>query len=138
MPLTFNPLSEIEAVKAATPDLWRGWHSAEITEASDAESKRNNRMIALRLTVSNGAKQREFRDWFTAAERSAAKIRHCCEAISKLAAYQSGVIAAEDFPGHAVQVKLEIEKGRAGYPARSVIVDYRAATDEVVNRRAAE
>jgi hypothetical protein len=38
----------------------------------------------------------------------------------------AGEISAADFPGHAVRVKLGVEK-RRGYPDRNVIEDYAAA-----------
>jgi hypothetical protein len=120
-----NPLSESEATKAAKPSLWRGYFRAQFVGATETESKRGNAMIAVRLTVSNGAEEREFRDFFTASERVAAKVRHACEAIGKLREYEAGAIGAEDFPGRHVQVLLDVEKGRAGFAARSVIVDYR-------------
>jgi hypothetical protein len=143
MPLHINkPLSEGEAAKAAKPSLWRGWFPAQFIDASETKSKRGNAMIAVTLTVFNGTEEREFRDWFTASDRAAAKVRHACEAIGELAKYEAGAIAAEDFPGQTVQVRLDVEKGRAGFPARSVIVDYRADTEAdaqrgVVNLRAA-
>ena len=121
-----KPLSESDAAKAAKPNLSRGWYSAQFIHASLTLSKRNNPMIAALLAVFNGAEERQFRDWFTASERVAAKVRHACEAVGKLAEYEAGTIAAEDFPGQHVQVLLDVEKGRGGFPARSVIVDYRA------------
>ncbi len=142
MPLTIKPLSESEAAKAAKPSLWCGWFPAQFTEATETESKRGNAMIAVTLTVFNGADERTFQDWFTASERHAARLRHACEAVGELAKYEAGAIAAEDFPGHTVLARLEIEKGRAGFPARSVIVDYKADAAEdarrgVVNLRSA-
>jgi hypothetical protein len=137
-PIAIKPLSDSDAAKAAKPSLWKGWFLAEFIEASETESKRNNAMIAAILAVFNGAEQREFRDWYTASERSAAKVRHAYEAVGKLAKYDAGLIAAEDFPpGQRVQVRLDVEKGHGGFPARSVIVDYKAAASEVVNLRQA-
>lgn len=133
-----KPLSESEAAKAAKPELWRGWFSADFIDAWETELKRGNPMIAAALTVFNDTEKREFRDWFTASERSAAKLRHACEAVGKLEKYEAGEIAAADFSGQRVQVLLDVEKGRAGFPARSVIVDYRPDTAaEVVNLRSA-
>lgn len=135
MPLTINrPLSENEAAKAAKPSLWRGWFPAQFIEATETESKRGNAMIAVVLTVFNGGEERTFQDWFTASERHAARLRHACEAVGELAKYEAGAIAAEDFPGHAVQVRLEVEKGRAGFPARSVIADYKEDAAEDARR----
>jgi hypothetical protein len=141
MPLTVNPLSDTEAVKAAKPSkpsLLRGWYPGNFIDAWETESRRGNPMIAAALTVSTGTEEREFPDWFTASERFAAKVRHACEAVGKLAEYEAGTIAAEYFRGQHVQVRLDVEKGRAGFPARSVIVDYRAASAKVVNLRSAE
>jgi hypothetical protein len=138
MPLTIKPLSESEAAKAAKPSLWRGWFPADFIDVWETESRRGNAMIAVALTVFNGAEERQFRDWYTASERNAARVRHACEAVGKLAEYDAGAIAAEYFRNQHVQVRLDVEKGRGGFPARSVIVDYRAASAEVVSLRAAE
>jgi hypothetical protein len=127
--LTIKPLSESEAAKSAkNPNLWAGWLRAEILTAHETQSRRGNPMVAVRLAVLNGAEVRELSDWLTGSERFAAKVRHAAEAVGKLAEYEAGAIAAEDFLGKTVQVRLEVEKSRGGFPARSVIVDYRPDT----------
>ena len=67
----------------------------------------------------------------TRARRAADKLRHACEAVGALDRYEAGQIDPGLFPGHACEVRLDIEKQR-GYPDRSVIVDYRAAASESV------
>ena len=126
-----KPLSESEAAKARNPKPWRGWFPAEFLDAAARELQRGNSMIEARLAVTNDGETREFLDWFTASERAAEKLRHACEACGALDAYEAGKIAPEIFPGHACEVRLDIEK-RRGLPDRSVIVDYRAAASEVV------
>ena len=121
-----KPLSETEAAKAAKPELWSGWYRGDFADSWETESKRGNPMIAVALILFHGMEQREFRDWFTASERTAAKVRHACEAVGKLEKYEAGEIGAEDFRGQRVEVRLDVEKGRGGFPARSVVVDYRA------------
>ena len=126
MSLSIKPLSEREAVtQASRPSLWRGWFLADIRDAWETLSKHNNPMIAVRLAVFHGAEEREFADYFTASERFAVKLRHACEAIGQLGKYEAGSIAAEDFHGQRVEVRLDVEKGRGGYPPRSVVGDYR-------------
>jgi hypothetical protein len=126
-----KPLSASEAAKARNPKPWKGWFPAEFLDAAAKESARGNAMIEVRLAVTNDGETREFRDWFTASERVAEKLRHACEACRALDAYNAGKIAPEIFPGRACDVRLDIEK-RRGFPDRSVIVDYRAAASEVV------
>lgn len=126
-----KPLSASEAAKARNPKPWRGWCAAEFLDAAFKELQRGNWMIELRLVVSNAGETREYRDWLTASERAAEKVRHACEAVGALDAYETGKVDPDLFPGHACEVRLDIEK-RRGYPDRSVIVDYRAAASGVV------
>jgi hypothetical protein len=130
--LTINkPLSASEAAQARNRKPWKGWFPAEFLDAVAKESSKGNSMIEARLAVHHDGETREFLDWFTASERFAEKLRHACEACGALDAYEAGRIAPEIFPGHAVEVRLDVEK-RRGYPDRSVIVDYRASASEVV------
>lgn len=131
-----KPLSASEAAKARNPKPWRGWVPAEFLDAASKESARGNSMIEARLAVTKDGETREYRDWFTAAERFADKLRHACEAVGALDRYEAGKIAPEIFPGHACEVRLDVEK-RRGFPDRSVIADYRAAAARVVNLRQA-
>ena len=126
-----KPLSDSEAAKARNPKRWRGWCAAEFLEAVSKDSSRGNSMIEALLAVSHDGETREFRDWFTGSDRFAAKLRHACAAVGALDRYEAGKIEPEIFPGHACEVRLDIEK-RRGYPDRSVIVDYRAASAEAV------
>jgi hypothetical protein len=88
-------------------------------------------MIEARLAVTMDGETREYRDWFTASERAADKLRHACEAVGALDRYEAGKVAPEIFSGHACEMRLDIEK-RRGFPDCSVIVDYRAAASEAV------
>ncbi len=130
--LTIKPLSASEAAKARNPKPWKGWFPAEFLDAAAKESQSSGKpMIEARLAVTNDGDTREYRDWFTASERFAEKLRHACEAVGALDRYEAGSIAPEIFPGHACDVRLDIEK-RRGLPDRSVVADYRAAASEVV------
>jgi len=117
MPLIINkPLSDSEAAKAAKPTLWRGWFSAEFREASNTETKRGDPMIAVWLAVFDGEQERIFRDWFTAAERGAARLRHASESVGAvLAQYEAGELSAEMFTGPA-KCGLMSRKGAPGSP----------------------
>jgi len=134
-----TPRSEAEAVKASRRTLLpAGMHDAEIREASEQQSKRGNDMIPLLVIVRDvDGIERELRDYLTDKALGAAKLRHACEAVGALAKYDNGSIGAEDFPGHAVRVKIGIEKKR-GFPDRNVIEDYApSAAARVVNLREA-
>ena len=84
-----------------------------------------------------GNGERQLRDWLLPTSNlGALKFRHCCESVGALAQYEAGSIAAEDFPGNDVRVKIGIKKQR-GYPDSNVIEDYAAPADSsVVNLRA--
>jgi hypothetical protein len=129
--------TEAEAVKLARRTLYKpGWYDAEITEAIDKVGEKSGK-DCVELTVKVG--DRTFRDWLSDAERAAAKLRHCCEACGDdvFERYEAGAVGQADFPGHAVQVKIGIQKGNRNFPGdRNVIEDYRAAADSrVVNLR---
>jgi hypothetical protein len=63
---------------------------------------------------------------------------HCCAACGNevLSAYEIGEVTQDLFPGHAVRVKIGIEKKR-GFRDRNVILDYMPADSSVVNLRSA-
>jgi hypothetical protein len=132
-----KPLSESEAAQKAKPDHWRGWFPAEFREAVAKVSNAGNPMIEVAVAVFNKEQERQYRDFFTASDRAQQKLRNALAAIGKLAHYELGEVSQDLFPGHACEVRLEVEKARGNYPARSVIVDYRAAAAEVVSLRAA-
>jgi hypothetical protein len=123
-----NPKSESEAREASRSVLLKpGWHDARIDDAADKLSKAGNDMIELGVAVAApDGSERIFRDWLTASDRGALKLRNACIAVGAQSAYEAGEISAADFPGHAVRVKLGVEK-RRGYPDRNVIEDYAAA-----------
>jgi hypothetical protein len=131
--------SEAEAVKASRRTLLRsGSYDAMFREAVEKQSKRGNDMIDALVAVFDGeGGEREFRDFLTNTSLGAAKLRHACEAVGALAKYEAGEIEQDDFPGHAVRVKVGIEKKR-GYPDRNVIEDYApASASGVVHLRSA-
>jgi len=123
-----TPRTEADAFKASRRTLLpAGWHDARITEAIEKPSKRGNDMIEIAALVPDGdGGERTLRDWLTDSTLGALKLRHAAEAVGALAKYEAGEIGQGDFPGHAVQVKLSVEK-RRGYPDSNKIEDYRAA-----------
>jgi hypothetical protein len=136
-----TPRSEVEAQKVSRRTLLKaGWHEARITEAIEKISRRGNDTVELTVAVPAGdGDERTFRDWLTDSTLGAAKLRHCCEAVGGLADFEAGNISQEMFPGHAVQVKIGIQKGTRAYPGdRNVIDDYRvSSTASVVQLRSA-
>jgi hypothetical protein len=121
--------SEAEAVKASRRTLLRsGMYDAQFREAVEKESKRGNDMIVVGVVVYDGeGGEREFRDYLTNTSLGAAKLRHACEAVGALANYEAGEISAADFTGHAVRVKIGVEKKR-GFLDRNCIEDYAPAS----------
>jgi hypothetical protein len=139
MPINFNPHSEADARKFREL-LKAGWCDvARIIEAAEKLSKSGKPMIELTLSVPDAkGNERQLRDWLLPTSKlGALKFRHCCEAVGALAQYEAGSIAAEDFPGNDVRVKIAIKKQR-GYPDTNVIEDYAAVASPVVNLRAAQ
>jgi hypothetical protein len=67
--------------------------------------------------------ERSFKDYLNNSPLGAVRLRHVCVAIGIPEKYQSGEIAASDFPGKAVRVRVGVKKQR-GYPDRNVIEDY--------------
>ena len=113
-----------------------GWiDGAMIREAVERPSARGNDMIEVVVAVPDGrGGERLFKDYLTSTPLGALRLRHACEAVGALDRYTSGEISASDFPGHAVRVKIGIEKKR-GYAPRNVIEDYGIAEARVVNLR---
>jgi hypothetical protein len=130
--------TEEEAAKLSRRTLLKiGWYDAEITEAIDKVAKSENDCIELTVKVGD----RTFRDWLSDAGRASAKLRHCCQACGDdvFERYEAGAVGQGDFPGHAVQVKIGVQKGNRAFPGdKNVIEDYRAPADSrVVNLRTA-
>jgi hypothetical protein len=131
--------SEAEAVKAATRKLLKAaWYEAEISDASEQQSRRGNDMMKVTVIVDDGAGgQRTFTDYLTDTNLGGVKFRHACAARGVLAKFESGLIDQSDFPG-PLRVRIGVEKGKAGFGPRNVIEDYAAADSSAVNLRAAE
>lgn len=129
--------SETAATEASRRTLLApGWiDGAMIREAVERPSARGNDMIELVIAVPDGrGGERLFRDYLTNSPLGALRLRHASEAVGALDRYNAGEISASDFPGHAVRVKIGIEKKR-GYAPRNVIEDYGVAEARVVNLR---
>lgn len=127
--------TETAAIEASRRTLLApGWiDGAVIREAAERPSARGNDMIELTVAVPDGrGGERLFKDYLTSTPLGALRLRHACEAVGALDRYTSGEISASDFPGHAVRVKIGIEK-RRGYAPRNIIEDYAATEARVVS-----
>ncbi len=124
-----TPRSEAEATKASRRTLLKpGEYDGRFREAVERKSKRDKDMIEAVVVVFDGdGGEREFRDYLTDTTLGAAKLRHACEAVGALHKYEAGEIGQDDFPGHAVRVRIGIEKKR-GWPDRNQIEDYAPAS----------
>jgi len=136
--LKITPRTEGDAHKAARRTLLKpGLYDARIREAGGRPSKAGNDMVELVIEVPDAdGNAREFRDYLTNSDFCAVRLRHACEAVGALARYDAGEIAAADFPGQAVRVRIGVEK-RRGWPDRNVIEDYASADRSVVRLREA-
>lgn len=132
MRLTKTYRSDDEAAQAAKL-LEPGWHLARIIEAVEKLSQNNKPMIELSLDVGG----RTLRDWLTASERAAAKVRSCCLACNCVNSYDREEISQDLFPGHDVEVKIIVHKQR-NFPDSNRVELYRsAAASAVVTLRSA-
>lgn len=136
--MKITPRTEGDAQKTARRTLLKpGLYDAHIREASERPSKAGNDMVELVIEVPDAdGNRREFHDYLTNSAFGAVKLRHACEAVGALAHYDAGEIAAADFPGQAVRVRIGVEK-RRGWPDRNVIEDYASADRSVVRLREA-
>ena len=120
-----TPHSEADAQRLSKRTLLKpGEYDAHIREAIERPSRRGNELIEIAVLIPDDAgDERTFHDYLMDSTLGAAKLRHACEAVGALAKYEAGEVTAADFPGHAVRVRVGIEKKR-GYPDRNVIEDY--------------
>ena len=135
-----NKLSEAEAVRASRRTLLKpGMYDARFVEAEERQAAKSGKdMIAPVLAVLDAdGQERRLHDYFTDSAACAARFRHAASAVGALERFEVGEIDASDFIGHAVRVKVGIEKKR-GYPDRNVIEDYApSAASGVVQLRSA-
>jgi hypothetical protein len=134
MRMTQRSASEAAAVtQAANEPLKPGDYPAEIREAANKVSARENDMIELLVAVFDvHGNERLLRDFLVDTPRGAAKLFSACEAVGIVGAHE---IDATDFAGKRCRVRVSIEK-RRGYPPRNVVESYGVA-DAVVNLRPA-
>lgn len=124
-----------EIAAAAGSPLSPGIYDAVIEQAYEKLSAKNNETIELSLRVDG----RIIKDWLSNSAIAAVKLRQCCIACGNevLRAYEIGAVTQDLFPGHALRVKLGVEKPRNFRP-RNVVLAYLAAdSSAVVNLRAA-
>lgn len=133
--------SKSELEKAARPTQARpGWYDGEFGEVVERLSQRQNEMFDAPVVIhlADGTTL-EIRDFLTDAGRGGLKFYHACVSVGVGAKYEAQQeISATDFIGHAVRVKVGIEKKR-GYPDRLVVEDYAVpvASAGVVHLRSA-
>jgi hypothetical protein len=131
--------SESLLQKAAQPSLLRpGWYDGEFGEVIERISLRGNEVFDARVAVRHAdGTTHEIRDFLLDGGRGGLKLYHACCAVGVGAKYEAKQeISASDFTGHAVRVKIGIERKR-GFPDRNIIEDYAAAAAEVVKLRSA-
>lgn len=122
--------SDAEARKLSTPPR-TGWRTVKITDAVETPDKNGQEMTVLTFDADGLT----LRDWLTAHDRGALKVRRALEAVSALAKWEAtGEFTPDDFIGHEVQVKVVADKRRGWLN----VEDYRAvAPARVVNLRSA-
>jgi hypothetical protein len=128
-----------EVSRDAGTVLSPGVYDAVIDQAFEKLSRNNRETIELTLNVYDGRGGGRFiKDWLSDAAIAAVKMRHCCAACGNevLAAYETGQVNQDMFPGKTVRVRLCIDKPR-GLRPRNTVIDYMAADASVVNLRAA-
>ena len=133
MPMRVTPRTAEDAKRVSSRELINpGWVDSFIDQADETKSRFGNRMIALRHLVHlPDRSQRELPDWLLDVPACAEKLRSAVVAVDALDRYEQGEIAAEDFAGRTVQIRVGIDK-RRGQPDRNCVLEYRAAASSVV------
>jgi hypothetical protein len=136
MPMRVTPRTAEEAKRVSSRELIEpGWVDSVIDQAGQTKSRFGNPMIALRhLVQMPDRSQRELPDWLLDVPAVAEKLRSAVVAVDALDRYEQGEIAAEDFVGRTVQIRVGIER-RRGQPDRNCVLEYRTAS--VVQLRSA-
>ena len=118
--MNFVPKTAAEIALKSKP--LTGIFPATVHTASDEISKKGVPMIKLDVTVYIGDKSTEKTTYLHPAME--VLVYHFCEHAGLLDAYNAGALSAEMCEGRDVMVKLGIEKGKDGYPDKSVIRDF--------------
>ena len=121
--MRFDPKSEREIAEANL--LPPGEYDFEITDAFESVSKSSGKdMITLKIKVFAEDGSSVFVSDYL-LESVAYKLRHACEAVGLLDAYESGELDANDFKNQAGRLKLRIDKDKTGqYPDKNGVQDY--------------
>lgn len=118
--MQFKPQSEADIAAKSKPIT--GTFPATIHTAENCTSKKGVDMIKLDLTVYAGDRKLEKSTYLHPAME--VLVFNACKHSGLLEEYQSGDLTAEMFENKDVMVKLGIEKGKDGYPDKSVIKDF--------------
>ena len=127
--MRFQPKSEAaiqseiqEAARKFGP--WRnGIYDFEVTESEERLSKAGNEMIVLTVAVYNeDGEKKIIADYLL--EAIAVKLKHAADACGAGDKYAAGTLTSVDFYGKTGRLKLGIQAGQDGFPAKNVIRDY--------------
>lgn len=101
-----------------------GEYDFEVIHAVEKVSKSGNDMIEVKLKVfTDTGGSRVINDYLLDA--LAWKVKHFCEAVGLLDAYNEGTLTAADCAGRSGRVEVKIQTDKTGaYPARNEVQDY--------------
>ena len=119
--MRFQPKTEHQiAEEGLMPD---GIYDFEVIEAEEAQSKRGNDMIVIKLRVFDAdGTARNMTDYLM--EAMAFKLRHAAEVCGLLPDYEKGELYAGSFVGQTGKVKIGRDKPNGDYPPRNAVKDY--------------
>lgn len=119
--MKFEPKTEKEVEEAG---LWAaGEYDFEVVDAEDAQSKKGNDMIAMKLRIyNNDGNYKTVQDWLL--ESVAYKLRHFAYGTGLEVAYDAGTLNASDVRGATGRLKLIVKPAADGYPAKNSVADY--------------
>lgn len=102
-----------------------GWHEAEVINAENTVSSKNNEMIALQLKVYTPNGERSMRDWLLPSFPR--KLKHFCDAAGLESEYTLGCVEANHCMGKVVMVEVKHTEGKGEYAGRlnANVADYK-------------
>lgn len=118
--MQFKPNSAEEIAAKSKPIT--GIFPGRVHGAEDCTSKKGVDMIKLDVTVYVGERTFEKSTYLHPAME--VLVYNFCKNADLLEEYQQGTLRAEMCDGKDVMVKLGVEKGKDGYPDKSVIKDF--------------
>lgn len=120
--MRFEPRTENQVQEAGL--LVKGVYDFVVLTAEDKTSAAGNEMIALKLGVEDGERQKWVNDYLLATEGGAYKLRHFAASVGMLPEYEAGELTAASMRDRAGKCKIGIDPAKDGFAAKNKVTDY--------------